>query len=64
MDSNIYDAFDSFNKTNSKSYNITVAAGCCVPEPGSELSLAAAMAEADKQLYKVKQLRKKEVEKN
>lgn len=59
----IYDAFDSFNKTSSKSYNITVAAGCCMLEPESELSLAAAMAEADVQLYKVKHLRKKEVEK-
>lgn len=60
----IYDAFDSFNKTSSKSYNITVAAGCCMLESESELSLAAAMAEADEQLYKVKRLRKKEVEKN
>lgn len=60
----IYDAFDSFNKTSSKSYNITVAAGCCLLESGSELSLAEALAEADEQLYKVKLLRKKEVEKN
>lgn len=61
--SDIYDAFDSFNKTSSKSYNITVAAGCCLLEPGSDMSLAEALAEADEQLYKVKQLRKKEVEK-
>lgn len=61
--SKIYDAFDSFNKTSSKTYNITVSAGSCLLEAESGMSLAEALAEADAQLYKVKRLRKKEVEK-
>lgn len=59
----IYDAFDNFNRTSSKTYNITVSAGCCLLEAESEMTLAGALAEADVQLYKVKQLRKKEVDK-
>lgn len=59
----IYDAFDTFNKNSSKSYNVTVSAGGCLIEADSELSLAQALKVADEQLYHAKRLRTKEVEK-
>lgn len=59
----IYGAFDSFNRTSSKSYNITVSAGCCLVDSAGSLSLAEALSTADEQLYHVKHLRTREVEK-
>lgn len=60
----IYRKMETYNKKSSKPYNITVSAGTYILKSESGVTLKEALMQADEELYKVKQHRKKEVAKN
>lgn len=60
----LYRAFEIFNGSSDKEYNITVSIGAVEIEAGQTLTLEEALANADEKLYEVKKFRKKEVAKN
>ncbi len=59
----IYGSFDSYNKTSSKEYNITVSVGIVAVKATQGMTLEETLVKADEQLYEAKKLRKKEVAK-
>ena len=59
----IYGSFDSYNKTSSKEYNITVSLGIVAVKATQGMTLEETLVKADEQLYEAKKLRKKEVAK-
>ncbi|MCF2642430.1 GGDEF domain-containing protein [Roseburia hominis] len=59
----IYASFDSYNKTSSKEYNITVSVGIVAVKATQGMTLEETLVKADEQLYEAKKLRKKEVAK-
>lgn len=59
----VYERFNSYNKTSEKPYNVTVSVGTCILEKDTALPLKGALTLADGKLYEEKQLRVKSVAK-
>lgn len=58
---NIQQRFEIFNNSSDKEYNITVSAGICTVKPGQEISMEAALSQADEKLYEAKKHKTKNV---
>lgn len=59
----ICQAFDAFNQSSNKEYNVTVSVGTYVMEPDDSMSLKDALSHADESLYEAKKHRIKSVAK-
>lgn len=59
----LYDAFENYNRTSEKVYNISVSVGAYVLEEDADVTLNQALLLADERLYEEKQYRLKKVEK-
>lgn len=59
----ITEAFDAFNQSSDKDYNVTVSVGTYVMEPDKTMSLQDALSHADESLYEAKKHRVKSVAK-
>lgn len=59
----ICQAFDTFNQSSDKEYNVTVSVGTYVMEPDDSMSLKDALSHADESLYEAKKHRIKSVAK-
>lgn len=60
----IHQAFQDFNRTSEKAYNVTVSVGTYLMEAEEDLTLHDALSHADASLYEAKKNRVKSVAKN